>query len=77
MTDTKTENLTITITDIPSELMDLLWKAMDKTAKQKYDESVKRTSQMSFDFYEMEDNAVTKLIGTAISMHFTQFIKNK
>lgn len=73
----KTENLTITIKDIPSELMNLLWASMDKMSKNKYNESVERTDKMEFDFYENTDNAVTKIIGAAISIHFTQLIKNK
>lgn len=77
MTDIKTESLKLTISNIPSELLDLIWDGVNTISNKHNNLPIDKTSNINFDCEKMEDEVILKLVGTIIATHCTSLNLNK
>ena len=68
--DIKTESLTLTIKNIPSGLMDMMWDKMFEYSIT----NTKKVNKITFDFNSLFDDEVASLTGSAITLHFRELL---
>lgn len=75
--DIKTESLTITLSSIPSELLELIWKAVDKLSESKGGKTIEKLNHLNFNFCENNYQDISKLLSSAIATHCALLNSNK